>query len=131
MLLALAPVLLLLSCSRERLMEKVFVVQIKAGEDKLKEYLEYHRAVWPEVEQGFEKAGYRQIRLLRSQHTVVMIIKVPEGADLEAMGKEAEAYNPRCAEWNRLMSGYQEGVPGTAPGQTWTVAEPFYLFGRE
>lgn len=131
MLLALAPVLLLQSCSRERLTEKVFVVQIKPGADKLKEYLDYHRAVWPEVEQGFEQAGYRQIRLLRSAHTVVMIIKVPDGADLEAMGKKAEAYNKRCAEWNRLMAGYQEGVPGTAPGQTWTAAEPFYLFSRE
>lgn len=131
MLLALTPFLLLQACGRERLMEKVFVVQIKPGEDKLKEYLEYHRAVWPEVERGFEKAGYRQIQLLRSRHTVVMIIKVPEGADLEAMGKKAEAYNPRCAEWNRLMNGYQEGVPGTAPGQTWTAAERFYLFGGE
>jgi L-rhamnose mutarotase len=131
LLVILAAAFLGQSCSRERFTEKVFVVQIRPGEDRLKEYLEYHRAVWPEVEKGFEHAGYRQIRLLRSQHTVVMIIKVPEGADLAAMGKKAESYNKRCAEWNQLMAGYQQGVPGAAPGQTWTAAEPFYLFGRE
>lgn len=118
-------------CNRERLIEKVFVVQIKPGEDKLKEYLQYHQAVWPEVEVGFRLAGYRQIRLFRSYHTVVMIIAVPERADLDAMGKKAESYNKRCAEWNRLMASYQEGVPGVAPGQTWAEAERFYLFSGE
>lgn len=118
-------------CHRGQLVEKVFVMQIKPGEDKLKEYLEYHRAVWPEVEAGFRLAGYKQIRLFRSYQTVVMIIAVPEGADLDAMGKKAESYNKRCAEWNRLMGSYQEGVPGAAPGQTWTAAERFYMFNGE
>ncbi|MBO9153626.1 L-rhamnose mutarotase [Chitinophaga sp. GCM10012297] len=112
----------------ERLIEKVFVVNIKPGEDTLRQYLQYHAAVWPEVEQGFRKAGYRSIRMFRSNHTLVMTVTVPEGADLDAMGKTAESYNPRCAEWNRLMAGYQEGVAGTAAGQTWTEAKPFYTF---
>ncbi len=121
-------VLLFFSCRQERLMEKVFVMQVKPGDDKLREYLAYHRAVWPEVEKGFEHAGYRRIRLLRSHHTVVMIVEVPEGADLGEMGKKAEAFDKRCAEWNRLMTGYQEGVAGAKPGETWTEAEGFYLF---
>lgn len=114
--------------SNEQLMEKVFVVNIKPGEERLKEYLAYHQAIWPEVEKGFKKAGYRQIRLYRSHHTLVMIIAVAEGADLDAMGKTAEAYSPRCKEWNTLMAGYQEGVPGTLPGQTWSEAAIFYEF---
>ncbi|MGN6510648.1 MAG: L-rhamnose mutarotase [Chitinophaga sp.] len=124
----LAVVFLFPSCQHERLTEKVFVMQVKPGDDKLQEYLEYHRAVWPEVEKGFEHAGYRRIRLLRSHHTVVMIVEVPEGADLGEMGRKAEASDKRCAEWNRLMTGYQEGVAGTKPGETWTETEEFYLF---
>ncbi len=122
---------LLFSCSRLKpLEEKVFVVNIRPGEAQLKAYLDYHRTVWPEVEKGFMLAGYEKIRLYHSHHTVVMIISVPEGADLAAMGKKAESYNIRCAEWNRLMAGYQEGVAGTAPGETWTEAAPFYHFSR-
>ncbi|WP_423735869.1 L-rhamnose mutarotase [Chitinophaga caseinilytica] len=114
--------------TKERLVEKVFVVNIAPGADSLRQYLQYHESVWPEVEQGFKKAGYRQIRMFRSQHTLVMVITVPEGADLGEMGKKAEASDPRCAEWNRLMAGYQRGVEGSLPGQTWTEALPFYDF---
>lgn len=132
------PLYLLIACygvfvlpgctAREQLVEKVFVVNIRPGEDKLKEYLDYHQAVWPEVEQGFKKAGYRHIRLFRSHHTVVMIVTVPAGADLDAMGKTAEAHHPRCKEWNTLMAGYQEGVAGMLPGQTWSETTPFFEF---
>lgn len=114
----------------EQLVEKVFVVNIRPGEEQLKRYLMYHDAVWPEVEAGFKKAGYRQIRLYRSHHTVVMIITVPTGADLDAMGKAAEAHDPRCKEWNTLMAGYQEGVAGSLPGQTWSEATVFYQFSQ-
>jgi L-rhamnose mutarotase len=57
-----------------------------------------------------------------------MTIKVPENADLNKMGKLAESYSPRCAEWNKLMNTYQRGVKGTSPGQTWVETVPFYEF---
>lgn len=111
--------------------EKVFVVNIVPEEKKLQEYLRYHRQVWPEVEAGFRKAGYQKISLYRYQYLLVMKIEVPAGADLGQMGKTAEAYSPRCAEWNRLMAGYQVGVPGTKQGETWVEAVPFYEFRKE
>ena len=66
--------------------------------------------------------------MYRFDHLLVMTIKVPEGADLGAMGKLAEAYSPRCAEWNKLMDSYQRGVPGAALGEKWVEAKPFYQF---
>jgi len=113
------------------LTEKVFVVNIVPDEQKLKEYLAYHEKVWPEVEAGFRKAGYRKITLYRFKYLLVMTIVVPASADLDKMGKIAEAYDKRCAEWNRIMNGYQRGVPGTGPGATWVEAAPFYHFGNE
>lgn len=128
--------LLMVAClaacgTKEKTEEKVFVVNIVPGEQKLKEYLDYHRKIWPEVEAGFRKAGYRKITLYRYQHLLVMKIVTPAGADLQQMGKVAESYSPRCAEWNRLMAGYQSGVAGTAQGETWVEATPFYEFRNE
>ena len=97
----------------------------------MQEYLNYHEHVWPEVEAGFKKAGYKNITLYRYDHLLVMLVTVPESADLTIMGKQAESYSPRCAEWNKLMSGYQTGVPGTKPGQTWVEAQPFYIFRNQ
>src|SRR5688572_33196740 len=85
----------------DQLEEKVFVVNIVPDSVKLKEYLTYHEQVWPEVEAGFKKAGYKKITLYRYDHLLVMTITVPQNADLGVMGKLAESYSPRCAEWNK------------------------------
>ncbi|MBX3256454.1 MAG: L-rhamnose mutarotase [Chitinophagaceae bacterium] len=108
--------------------DRVFVVNIVSDSLKLQEYLDYHKQVWPEVEAGFKKAGYRKIVLYRYDHLLVMKITVPVGADLDEMGKNAEASDARCAEWNKLMNAYQQGVQGTLSGQTWVEAKPFYRF---
>ena len=108
--------------------ERVFVVNIVPDSAKLNEYLAYHQKVWPEVEAGFKKAGYQKITIYRYGFLLVMTITVPAGADLDDMGKLAESYSPRCADWNKLMDGYQQGIPGTAPGQKWAEAKSFYQF---
>ncbi|WP_140939369.1 L-rhamnose mutarotase [Sphingobacterium lumbrici] len=110
--------------------EKVFVVNTVDNDEKLKEYLAYHEQVWPEVEAGFRKAGYKRIALYRFNDLVVMTILVPVGADLDEMGRVAESYSPRCAEWNTLMNTYQKGVKGTTEGQKWVESIPFYEFNN-
>lgn len=115
----------------QQLEEKVFVVNIVHDSLKLKEYLDYHKQVWPQVEAGFKKAGYKKIVLYRYGYLLVMKITVPAGADLGEMGKLAEASDPRCAEWNKLMNNYQQGVEGTAAGETWVEAKPFYQFQNQ
>lgn len=120
--------LALVSCTEIKDEQHLFVVNIDTADTKLQEYLNYHNNIWPEVEAGFKKAGYREIKLFRFQHLIVMSVTVPEGADLAEMGKLAEASNKRCAEWNQLMDTYQMGVPGTAEGQKWVEVTEFYSF---
>ncbi len=115
----------------QQLEEKVFVVNIVPDSLKFKDYLDHHKQVWPQVEAGFKKAGYKKIVLYRFQHLLVMTITVPVGANLDQMGKLAESYDPKCAEWNQLMNEYQTGVAGTSPGQTWVEAKPFYTFNNQ
>lgn len=108
--------------------ERVFVVNLVDDSVKLKEYLRYHEEIWPEVEMGFKKAGYKKVALYRFKNLLVMNITVPVGADLDEMGKIAESYSPRCKDWNQLMEGYQQGIDGTEPGQKWVEAQQFYTF---
>ena len=44
-----------------KIKELVFVVNLVNDESKVAEYLEYHKKIWPEVEAGFKKAGYKNI----------------------------------------------------------------------
>src|ERR1044072_1860597 len=119
------------SSKNERFTERVFVANLVKDEQKLEQYLAYHKQVWPEVEAGFRKAGYKRITLYRFKYLLVMTITVPEQADLQQMSRTAEDYDKRCAEWNRLMSQFQTGVEGTVPGQTWVEADRYYLFKND
>jgi L-rhamnose mutarotase len=114
----------------EEFVEKIFVVNTIDDHKKLNEYLAYHKQVWPEVEAGFKKAGYKTIALYHFNDFIVMSITVPKNADLNKMGKVAESYSPRCAEWNKLMNTYQKGVKGTLAGEKWVEASPFYKFSN-
>ena len=115
----------------EKTKELVFVVNLVNDESKVAEYLEYHKKIWPEVEAGFKKAGYKEIKVYRFNTSLVMILTIPENADINQIGRVAEAYDKKCSEWNQLMSSYQEGVTGTREGQKWVQAELFYSFKNE
>lgn len=115
----------------EKTKELVFVVNLVNDTSKITEYLNYHKQVWPEVAAGFKKAGYKAIKMYRFNTSLVMLITIPAGADINRLGKVAEAYDKKCAEWNKMMRNYQEGVTGTDEGQQWVQAELFYSFKNE
>jgi L-rhamnose mutarotase len=109
----------------------VFVVNLINDEQKVNEYLAHHQKVWPEVEAGFRKAGYKKIELYRFNRSLVMIVTIPKNANIDSIGKIAENYDPKCREWNQMMDQYQVGVEGTAVGQKWVQAKRIYSFKNE
>ena len=111
--------------------EYVFGVCLVDDSSIVQEYLNYHQNIWPEVEKGFQKAGYENIRLYRFENYVTMIVKVPKGADLGIMGQICNDSHPRVAEWNKLMDSFQKGLPGTEEGQTWVALEKYYEFEKQ
>ncbi len=111
--------------------EYVFSVQLVNDSTKIKEYLEYHKNVWPEVEEGFIKAGYRNIKIYRFQNFLTMVIKIPKGADLDQIGASPALNTEKIKVWNLLMSSYQKGLPGTVEGATWVPMEKIYEFEND
>ena len=109
----------------------VFIVNLVNDEQKVKEYLAHHQKVWPEVEAGFRKAGYKKIDLYLFNRSLVMMVTIPKNADIDSMGKIAEGYDIKCREWNHMMDQYQVGVPGTLDGQKWVQTERIYSFKNE
>lgn len=111
--------------------EHVFAVRLVEDSSMVEKYLDYHKNVWPEVEKGFKIAGYENIRLYRFENYITMIVKVPKGSDLGKMGQISNDTNPRVAEWNKLMDGFQKGLSETVEGQTWVEMEKYYEFKKE
>jgi len=109
----------------------VFIVDLVNNKQKINEYLAHHQKVWPEVEAGFRKAGYKKIDLYRFNKSLVMIVTIPKNANIDSLGKIAEGYDPKCRQWNQMMDQYQVGVAGTSEGQKWVQAERIYSFKNE
>jgi hypothetical protein len=89
---------------------------------KQQEYLNYHATQfqkWPEVAQGFCNASFQQLLVFRQGRQLMLVISIPKGASLDELNSKTSLNNPRVDDWNALMKQYQEGLPGTKPGETW------------
>ena len=87
-----------------------------------KEYLEYHATQfknWPEVAQGFCNAGFQQLLVYKNGRQLMLVISTPRGKGLDKLNPKTTENNPRMVEWNNLMKQYQQGITGTAKGETW------------
>ncbi|QDK80621.1 L-rhamnose mutarotase [Spirosoma sp. KCTC 42546] len=87
------------------------------------EYLAYHATQfekWPEVAKGFCNANFQQLLLFRNGRQLMLVISVPKGESLDKLNPKTTENNPRVDEWNTRMKTYQEGIPGTNPGEVWS-----------
>jgi L-rhamnose mutarotase len=87
-----------------------------------KEYLDYHATQfqkWPEISNGFCKAGFQQLLIFKNGRQLVLVISIPKGENFETLNAKTTENNPRVNEWNKIMSKYQRGIEGTKKGETW------------
>ncbi|WP_375433754.1 L-rhamnose mutarotase [uncultured Hymenobacter sp.] len=94
---------------------------------KQQEYLRYHATQfeqWPEVAAGFCKARFQQLLVFRNERQLILVISIPKGASLDELNPKTTENNPRVNDWNALMKQYQEGIPGTKPGEVWVFLKP-------
>lgn len=54
----------------------------------------------------------------------MLIISIPKGESLDRLNPKTTENNPRVDDWNRIMKKYQEGIPGTRPGEIWVFLSP-------
>ncbi len=94
---------------------------------KQNEYMQYHATQfekWPEVSNGFCNASFQQLLVFRNGRQLMLVISIPKGESLDKLNPKTTENNPRVDEWNRIMAGYQEGIPGTKPGEVWVFLKP-------
>lgn len=90
-------------------------------------YLDYHKTQfqkWPEVSKGFCNASFQQLLVFKNGRQLMLLISIPKGKTLDELNPLTTKNNPRVNDWNKLMSKYQEGLPGTKKGETWVFLKP-------
>lgn len=105
----------------------LLTANLVADKKMQQEYLTYHAnqfKQWPEVAKGFCKADFQQLLLYKNGRQLMLIISIPKGESLDRLNPKTTENNPRVDDWNRIMKKYQEGIPGTRPGETWVFLSP-------
>jgi hypothetical protein len=91
------------------------------------EYLNHHATQfekWKEVSNGFCNAQFQQLLIFKNGRQLVLIISIPKGQSLDELNPRTTLHNPRVNDWNEMMKKYQEGIEGTAKGETWVFLNP-------
>lgn len=101
-----------------------FLLKVKA--DKVEEYKEHHKAVWPEMLAALRRHGWHNYSLfLRDDGLLFGYFETPESfqAALAGMAKE-----PINAKWQEFMAPYFEALGGLHPDESMIeLEEVFHL----
>jgi L-rhamnose mutarotase len=100
-------------------------LDLKNDSTLIKEYIEQHKAVWPEIIAGIKEVGISDMQIYRIGTRMFMIIDVPEDFDFETQMAKLGTL-PRQAEWEEFMWKYQEPLPYATKGEKWMPMEKIF-----
>lgn len=85
----------------------------------IQRYVEYHRAVWPEVARGLKSIGIGRMLIFQLGRQLFMYMETDDGFEPERDFPRYEASSARIKEWQDLMASMQEPVHDAKPGEWW------------
>jgi L-rhamnose mutarotase len=88
-------------------------------------YVEYHRAVWPDVLAGLRGVGITGMKIFVHGPRLFMYLEAEDGfvPDRDFL-KYMET--GRAREWDELMRTFQQPVPGASPGDWWSEMDEVF-----
>jgi L-rhamnose mutarotase len=102
-------------------------VDLKDDPNLIEAYKEYHRNVWPEVEEQLRKLGVTKMRIFLLGRHLFMYMEAPDTFDPDAFDVQW-LEEPRCVAWEEIMEHYFAPLPEARPGEWWLAMEPIYDF---
>jgi len=86
---------------------------------KIYDSLHSSKGVWPELKKANMASGIQEIKIYRYGNRLMMMIRVPEGTDLNKMNELYVGADERVKEWGKMMSAFQQSLPGVDTSQKW------------
>jgi len=106
-----------------------YCFNLQVRPDRLGEYVERHRAVWPEMQAALRETGWNNYSLFLRDDG--LLIGYVEADDLEA-AQRAMAANEVNTRWQAEMSEFFQGIDGRPPDESFLLLrEIFHLTDHE
>jgi L-rhamnose mutarotase len=106
-------------------MKYCFALDLKNDENLIREYEEWHQAVWPEIIDSIKDAGITGMEIYRAQNRLFMIMETNDSFSFDKKN-EMDKNNPKVQEWENLMWKYQQGLPGVETGGKWMLMNTIF-----
>jgi len=106
-------------------------IQLKDDLKLIEEYKKLHAkdAVWPEITEGMKQVGIIDMEIYIAGTNLFMIMDTKVDFDHEkAMAQLAKL--PKQAEWETLVSKYQETNHTASAGEKWRVLERIFKMDK-
>lgn len=100
-------------------------LDLKDDEQLIREYEEWHKAVWPEILNSIKDSGIEHMSIYRFASRLFMIMEVDDSFSFEKK-TEMDAFNPKVQEWENLMWKYQQPLADAEPGEKWVLMEKIF-----
>jgi L-rhamnose mutarotase len=100
-------------------------LDLKDDEALIREYEEYHKAIWPEIKASILDSGILDMEIYRLGNRLFMIMETADDFSFEKKGK-ADKDNPKVVEWETLMWKYQQPLPQAKPGEKWLLMDRIF-----
>jgi L-rhamnose mutarotase len=111
---------------------KKFCLALDLKDDRqlIREYENYHKAVWPEIQKSITDSGIINMEIYRVANRLFMIMETTDDFSFEAKSK-ADASNTKVQEWEQLMWKYQQALPTAKPGEKWMLMQKIFSLKEE
>ena len=104
-------------------------LDLKDDENLIRQYEEYHKAVWPEIEASLGAAGIISMEIFRTGTRLFMIMETTDQFSFEEKDK-ADRSNNKVVEWEALMSMYQQSLLHAKPGEKWVLMKNIFKWKK-
>jgi L-rhamnose mutarotase len=105
-------------------------LDLKDDAAAIAEYKRYHTKIWAEVRKSLVDAGVLEMEIYLLGTRMFMIMDVADDFSLSAKAA-ADAANAKVQEWEAIMGGLQQPLPGSRPGQRWVPMELVFRLSEQ
>jgi len=111
---------------------KKFCLALDLKDDRqlIREYENYHKAVWPEIQKSITDSGIINMEIYRVANRLFMIMETTDDFSFEAKSK-SDADNAKVQEWEQLMWRYQQALPTAKEGEKWMLMQKIFSLKEE
>jgi L-rhamnose mutarotase len=113
-----------------RMPRHCLTLDLRNDETAISEYKRYHVKIWPEVKQSLFDAGVEQMEIYLLGTRMFMIMDVDDLLSLSAKAAKDLA-NAKVQEWETIMHGFQQQLPGARADQYWMEMERVFSLAEQ